>query len=65
MSEHAWVEENIASYTAGGLDAEERQRLEQHAGECGDCAQRLREARSLDQSLSALFGNVRLGPGLE
>ena len=33
MSEHAWVQENIASYVAGGLEPAERERLLAEADE--------------------------------
>jgi hypothetical protein len=65
MSEHAWVQENIASYVAGGLEPAERERLEQHISGCGSCAAALEEARGLDQTLQSLFTPVRPTPGLE
>jgi Domain of unknown function (DUF4349)/Putative zinc-finger len=65
MSEHAWVQENIASYVAGGLEPAERERLEQHISECQSCASALQEARGLDQTLQSLFTPVRPTPGLE
>jgi hypothetical protein len=65
MSEHAWVQENIASYVAGGLEPTERERLEQHISECQSCASALQEARDLDQTLQSLFASVRPEPALE
>jgi hypothetical protein len=65
MSEHAWVLENIASYTAGGLEAAECERLEQHTASCEACARSLEEARVADQKLEALFEAVRPGHMLE
>ena len=34
MSEHPWIQENLAAYLAGGLDATETSRLEQHVAGC-------------------------------
>ena len=65
MSEHAWVLENLASYVAGGLAPEERERLELHAADCAACARALEEVRFVDGQLEALFAGVRPGPGLE
>jgi glycine cleavage system regulatory protein len=65
MSEHAWVLENLAAYLADGLDAAERERLEQHAAACEACARALAEARNIDANLEALFANARPNPGLE
>src|SRR5260370_32262149 len=65
MSEHTWVLENIASYSAGGLEADERERLEEHTSDCAGCAQALEEARAVDRSMEALFADVRLEPAVE
>src|SRR4051794_41031536 len=65
MSEHAWTQENIAAFVAGGLDAAEGERLERHAAECAECAALLDEARTLDRGLGALFAAGRPGPTLE
>jgi Domain of unknown function (DUF4349)/Putative zinc-finger len=65
MSEHAWVLENLAAYVAGGLAAEERERLQQHVADCADCARALEELRAADAELEALFAPVRPGPELE
>lgn len=65
MSEHAWVLEHIASYAAGGLDAAECERLEQHVAACQPCAQALHEARTLEQQLESLFAEERPEPSLE
>ena len=46
MSEHAWTLENIAAYCAGGLEAAECERLEQHTDTCETCARTLAEARA-------------------
>src|SRR5262249_15796080 len=65
MSDHAWALENIAAFVAGGLDAEEAERLEQHAATCPECAAALHQARSLDQGLDTLFAADRPGPEME
>ena len=65
MSDHAWVQENIASYLAGGLEPSERERLEQHIAACESCAALLEEARGLDQTLQSLFASVRPAAALE
>src|SRR5712691_1621900 len=65
MSEHKWILENLASYNAGGLEPDERERLEEHIAECSACAQALVEARSLDQTLEALFMEARPSATLE
>jgi anti-sigma factor RsiW len=65
MSEHAWTLENIAAFVAGGLDPAEAERLERHAAECPECAAMLREGRTLDGGLSALFATAQPGPALE
>jgi hypothetical protein len=65
MSEHAWVQEQIAVYLTGGLDAREREKLESHAAECARCAKALDESRTVDRTMNALFADVRPEPGLE
>jgi hypothetical protein len=65
ISEHTWVLENIASYSAGGLEVAERERLEEHISACAACAQALEEARAVDRSMEALFADVRLEPAVE
>src|SRR5438105_70822 len=65
MSEHAWVQENLASYFAGGLDAGEGERLEQHLAECSSCAQAAEELRAIDHSLADLFAAVQPASSLE
>ena len=63
MSEHAWVQEHVAAYLAGGLDAQEAERLEAHARECPACGAALADSRRLDDCLSNLF--VGAHPALE
>src|SRR5947209_7103460 len=65
MSQHAWILENLESYSAGGLEPEERERLEQHVASCPPCARALEEARSLDRTMDSLFAGVRPEAALE
>src|SRR5262249_46568159 len=65
MSEHAWVLENIPSYTAQALDAVERERLRQHIAECESCRAALEEVQALDQQLESVFAEVRPAAALE
>ncbi len=65
MSDHAWVQEHVAAYLAGGLDAQEAERLEAHARECPACAAALASSRRLDDCLSNLFVGVHPRAGLE
>src|SRR5947209_8885454 len=65
MSEHAWVLENIETYNAGGLEHDERERLEKHTAECPACAGALAEAKAMDERMDALFAEVRPSPALE
>ncbi|MGE3804842.1 MAG: DUF4349 domain-containing protein [Gemmataceae bacterium] len=65
MSDHSWTTDNLASYVAGGLEAAERDRLDQHVGTCAACQQALAEAKSFDRELVSLFVTDRPRPGLE
>src|SRR5438874_12625428 len=65
MSEHAWVLENIETFNAGGLEPDERERLQQHVGECSSCAQTLEEASTVDQVMENLFAEARPEAALE
>src|SRR5436853_6674420 len=65
MSEHAWTLENIAGYLAGGLEPAERERLEQHAAGCPECARELNETRHLDRTLEELFATTHVRPSPE
>lgn len=59
MSEHAWSQENLESFVAGGLEPGERERLEQHLAGCPECVQRLAEVGEVDRQLDWLFTQVR------
>jgi anti-sigma factor RsiW len=65
MSDHAWILENLESYSAGGLEPDERDRLEQHVRSCSPCARALEKARSLDRTMESLFTPVRPEAALE
>lgn len=65
MSEHAWVFESLTSYSAGGLEPAERERVEQHAAGCATCTRALAELRAVDETLDNLFAGVRPQPGFE
>src|SRR5262249_29885763 len=65
MSEHAWVQENIAAYVAGGLEGAEAERIEQHTAECPACAALVRETRALDSGMVSLFASARPSAELE
>lgn len=65
MSDHAWSQDHVAAYVAGGLTAAEAERLDRHAGECAECAAALCQARAFDQSLTHLFAPERPGALLE
>jgi hypothetical protein len=65
MAKHAWIQENLAAYLAGGLDAEESARLEDHVAGCPNCARDLAETRQADQTLTALFSTALPDAGLE
>jgi hypothetical protein len=65
MPDHTWVVEHLAGYVAGGLDADEREQLEEHVADCADCARALAEVRAADRTLAGLFAGVRPNPDLE
>jgi hypothetical protein len=65
MSEHDWVQENLASYNAGGLESDERDRLEKHIADCTECRAGLEELRSLDHKIGSLFAAARPSVAIE
>jgi hypothetical protein len=65
MSDHTWTQEHAAAYVAGGLSAEEAERLEAHVRDCPACAAAVAAARDLDRGLGELFAAGRPGPALE
>jgi hypothetical protein len=65
MSEHEWAQENIAGYSAGGLESTERDRLEKHIANCDDCRRALEDLRDLDRKIGSLFATARPSATLE
>src|SRR5438874_2112012 len=65
MSEHEWVQDNIGGYSAGGLEANERERLEKHVGKCAECRHALDQIREMDQKIGSLFVNARPSADME
>ncbi|MBA4190828.1 MAG: hypothetical protein C0467_22810 [Planctomycetaceae bacterium] len=65
MSTHTWTEEHVEAYLAGGLTAQEAERLEAHVEECAECESLLSTTRGLECELNNLFAGVRPGPELE
>src|SRR5438045_9591557 len=65
MSDHAWSQEHATALAAGGLTAEEAERLTAHARDCPECAAAVESARRLDRGLDELFAADRPGPALE
>ncbi len=65
MSDHAWTQDHIAAYVAGGLDSAEAERFDAHVAACPPCTTALADARRTDAALAGLFAAVRPGPTLE
>lgn len=65
MSEHAFVQENLAGYVLDGLSAAERERFERHVHGCGECNLLVAEQREFDESLDKMFAGVRPAAGFE
>lgn len=65
MSDHTWTHEHAAAFVAGGLTADEAERLEAHARDCPACAAAVEAAREFDRGLGDLFAAGRPGPALE
>ena len=60
MSDHAWVQEQIATAVADGLSGEETERFDAHVRECQEWpVPAFANARSLDGKLGSLFASVR------
>ena len=56
--EHDWFNQQLATYLAGGLSAEERSRFQAHAAECPACAHELEDARTVEANLHDLFADL-------
>src|SRR5262245_3313570 len=65
MSEHEWVQENIAGYNTGGLEANERDRLAKHVAACADCRRTVDDLRNFDRKIGALFAEARPSTAME
>lgn len=65
MTDHTWVQENVATYLTDGLSPAEVERLEQHTASCTECAEAVQQARSFDNDMRALFLDVAPDPALE
>jgi hypothetical protein len=59
MSEHAWVQDQLTSYLAGGLETADRLRLQDHLESCDECRGILDGLESLDRKLRGLFAEVQ------
>src|SRR5581483_9054718 len=64
-ADHEWAKEHLTAHLAGGLAAEERARLEAHAGSCAECIAELAAARRFDRQMDDLFAPVRARAGME
>lgn len=64
-ADHEWAKEQIAAHLAGGLNADERARLEAHAASCAECIAELDAARRFDRQMDDLFSSVRARAGME
>ncbi|HEY1922965.1 MAG TPA: zf-HC2 domain-containing protein, partial [Tepidisphaeraceae bacterium] len=62
-SQHAWFAERISAYLTDGLDERDRAEFESHAGQCGECAAKLAEAKLADETLRGLF--EKIGPAAD
>src|SRR5437016_14219180 len=58
-TDHARFRDDIGTYLAGGLTADERRALEAHAADCPDCAAALHESRAQEEDLNEMFAAVR------
>ncbi len=65
MNEHEWTRDQIATCLTNGLEPSERDRLNRHLAECGECAAAWSEAQRMDSELNELFRPVRPTPTLE
>ena len=62
--EHDWFAQQLATYLADGLNADERSRFEAHARACESCAHELDEAREeRDPRLVPAHERWRFEPG--
>lgn len=64
-ADHEWARELIAAHLAGGLNAEERARMEAHVASCAECIAEVNEASRFERGLETAFAPIRPAPGLE
>jgi len=62
---HSEIVEMMAAYAAGGLDGEERARVESHVAGCAGCAAAMDEAVRADGEMAGLFADARPAAGFE
>src|SRR5262249_49513779 len=65
MSDHAWVQENIAACLADGLPGDERERFERHVHGCAECHRLWTEQQGFEQALGTLFADAQPRAGFE
>jgi Domain of unknown function (DUF4349)/Putative zinc-finger len=65
MSDHAFVQENVAAFLADGLPGEERERFERHVHGCAECNRLLSEQHGFEQALGTLFADAQPRAGFE
>jgi hypothetical protein len=64
-ADHEWARELLPAHLAGGLNAEERARLEAHASTCAECIAEIDALRRFDRGMEEMFAPVRSAAGLE
>jgi hypothetical protein len=64
-ADHEWARELLPAHLAGGLNAEERTRLEAHASTCAECIAEMDALRRFDRGMEEMFAPVRPSAGLE
>jgi hypothetical protein len=65
MTEHAWVQEHIAAFVAGGLEAAEVERIQGHVSSCPECTRDLHHAGAFDHQMTNLLADTQPGPDME
>jgi hypothetical protein len=64
-ADHEWARELLPAHLAGGLNAEERTRLESHASTCAECIAEIDALRRFDRGMEEMFSPLRPSSGLE
>jgi hypothetical protein len=65
MSTHEQIHESLDAYLAGGLTPAERKDVEIHIESCAECAQTVKDARQLEQTMTKVFAMDRPDAALE